>query len=68
MTRSVVQARGLRYNRCQLLRSTKPWDLFPSRRWTVYAKHSCVVRVQENDLFFRDHYPLCNFKYFGQGH
>ncbi|CAF5132200.1 unnamed protein product, partial [Rotaria sp. Silwood1] len=61
------QARGLYRNRCRLLRSAKPWDLLPSKSWTVFVKRSCHVKISHNELFYRHHQPLCNFKYVGQG-
>ena len=61
-----MKVHGLQYNRCRLLRSAKPWDLVPSKTWTVFVKHSCHVQINPNDLFFRDHKPLCSFQYFGQ--
>ncbi|CAF3792777.1 unnamed protein product [Rotaria socialis] len=61
------QARGLHRNRCRLLRSAKPWDLLPTKTWTVFVKRSCHVQISQNELFLRDTQPLCNFKYVGQG-
>ncbi|CAF1315608.1 unnamed protein product [Adineta steineri] len=62
------QLRGSHRNQCQLLRSTKPWDLSPSKTWTVFAKRSCHIQINENNNFLdQDLKPLCNFKDFGQG-
>jgi hypothetical protein len=63
----MIKVRGLHFNRCRLLRSTKPWDLVPSKTWNVFAKRSCYVQINENDLFSWDNKSLCNFEYFGQG-
>ena len=62
-----LKVRGRRRNQCRLLRSAKPWDLVPSRTWTIYAKHSCHARIDPLDLFTREDKPLCNFQYFGHG-
>ncbi len=58
-----MQTRGLQLNRCRLLRSAKPWDLEPSKTWTIFTKQSCHVQINQN----WDNKPLCNFKYFGEG-
>jgi hypothetical protein len=63
----MIKIRGLHFNRCRLLRSTKPWDLVSSKTWNVFAKRSCYVQITKNDLFSLDNKPLCDFKYFGEG-
>ena len=62
-----LKVRGYNFNRCRLLRSVKPWDLAANKKWTVFAKRSCYIQMNENDLFFRDRRPLCNFEYLGRG-
>ncbi|UJR15057.1 hypothetical protein I4U23_002028 [Adineta vaga] len=59
--------RGVQRHQCQLLRSTKPWELVSSKTWTVFAKRSCYGIIDQNDPLSHDQISLCNFEYFGQG-
>ncbi|CAF1033695.1 unnamed protein product [Adineta ricciae] len=54
------QTRGAQRHQCQLLRSTNPWELTPSKSWIA-------VTVDTNNPLSDDQMPLCHFEYFGQG-